>query len=135
MVRHSWGQIFVSLLAGATVGAEVMALLHYYMGPHELTWKIVLFSPLLGLTYLIIMLPIALAVGFSAYLALAYANLLNGVSVLTVGALAGSGVGLLVRGWKLDVIAFMGFGGFVSSLVCWLILRSRSLDNVRVADA
>ena len=32
MIRHSWGQIFMSLLIGATVGAELLALLHYYMG-------------------------------------------------------------------------------------------------------
>jgi len=127
--KDGLGQVFLSLFVGSTVGAEVMTLLHYYMGPNGWTWETVIFSPFVGLIYLMFMLPISLAIGLPAYFRLANTKLLNGISVTTIGTLTGGAAGMFIGGSKIETIAFMAFGGFVSSWVCWIVYKLFSVPN------
>jgi len=118
------------VLAGTCASAQVLAMIHYQIGPHGLNLDTLPYTPLLALTYLIFMLPTALVVGVPAYFMLRRLGWLNGWTVIGIGTLAGMAWALPAIGRPLfpyDTFLFFGLGGFIASAIFWWIyVRSNS---------
>jgi hypothetical protein len=100
-------------------------MIHYLNGPNGLSLEVLPYTPLLGLTYLMFMLPTALIVGVPGFLLLCRRGWFNGWTVVGIGTLAGAAWALPVIGAKpppYDLATFFGLGGFIASAVFWLVV-------------
>jgi hypothetical protein len=119
-------QLLINLAIGACVGAQALAMIHYYNGPHGLTIEVLPFTFLLALTYLIFMLPSALIIGVPVFLLLRRNGWLNGWTVIGIGTVVGAGWALPFSGYyppPYDLALFFGLGGLISSAIFWLLER------------
>lgn len=124
-VRHKG--LFFGLFIGPLVSSEYMALLHYHSGRPDLSFmEYFPYSPLLALTYYMVMLPIALVVGVPGYFVLTRMGIFNGVAVSLYGAIVGFALAFVTTNNNIEAYAVMGSGGFFSALVAWLIIKNRS---------
>ncbi len=117
-----WKRFSLALIVGSTVSAQILAMLHYWNGPHGLTLEVLPYTPLLALTYLIFMLPTAFVVGVPAAVILSRYGLLKWWVVMVVGTLAGASWAIPAIGYKpppYDMALFFGLGGYVSSALFW----------------
>ena len=102
----------------------MLAMLHYWNGPHGLSLEVLPYTPLLALTYLLFMLPTALAVGVPFVIMLNRVGWFNGFVVVAIGTIAGAAWAFPALGYKpppYDLAMFFGLGGFIASLLFWVI--------------
>ncbi len=119
-----WKRFVLGLIVGASVSAQILSMIHYYNGPNGLTLKTLPYTPLLALTYLIFMLPTAFLVGVPIAKILSDRGWFKGWVVITIGTLSGATWAIPTIGYKppsYDLVAFFSLGGFVASMVFWLV--------------
>lgn len=127
-----WKRFSLAIVVGTAISAQILAMLHYWNGPHGLTLEVLSFTPLLALTYLLFMLPTAFFVGVPAAVMLSRLGWLKGWVVVFLGTLAGAAWAILAIGYKpppYDMAMFFGLGGFLASALFWLVYASASKTN------
>jgi len=125
--KIKWKRFYFALVISTAAGAQILAMLHYWNGPHGLSLEILPYTPLLALTYLVFMLPTALAVGLPFAIVLKRFGWFNGFVVVAIGTFAGAAWALPALGRRpppYDLFMFFGFGGFIASLIFWVIYSS-----------
>ena len=117
----------LGLVLGPLIASEYMALLHYAVGRgDDFNVEMVLYSPLLALTYYMIMLPIAVISGTPAFLLFERFGWLNVYVVSSYGLMIGCMVAYFGTNQSGASYAAMGSGGFLSALFAWLVINWRS---------
>jgi hypothetical protein len=119
-----WNRFILAIAIGSAVSAQILAMLHYWNGPHGLTLEVLPYTPLLALTYLLFMLPTAFIVGVPAAFFLNRQGLLKGLVVMAVGTLAGVAWAIPALGHKpppYDMALFFGLGGFIAAALFWSV--------------
>lgn len=127
-----WKRFTLAIIVGAAISAQILAMLHYWSGPHGLTLAVLPITPLLALTYLLFMLPTAFLVGAPVAVLLNRLGSLNGWVVVIVGTLAGSAWAIPMIGYKpppYDVAVFFGFGGFLAAAIFWITYARANKEN------
>lgn len=127
-----WRRFSLAIVIGSAASAQVLAMLHYWNGPHGLTLEVLPFTPFLAMTYLMFMLPTAFVVGAPAAVFLSRLGWLNGWVVSFVGTLAGASWAIPTIGYKpppYDMAVFFGLGGLVASALFWLVYAGANKAN------
>jgi hypothetical protein len=127
-----WKRFSLALVVGSAVSAQIMAMLHYWNGPHGLTLEVLPYTPLLALTYLLFLMPTAFIVGVPVAIVLDRTGLLRGWVVVLIGTLAGAAWAIPAIGYKpppYDMAVFFGFGGFLASALFWLVYAGANKAN------
>ena len=122
--KIKWKRFYFAIVICTAVSAQILAMLHYWNGSHGLSLEVLPYTPLLALTYLIFMLPTAFAVGIPFVIMLNRVGWFNGFVVITIGTIAGAAWALPALGYKpppYDLAMFFGLGGFIASLLFWVI--------------
>jgi len=128
----NWKRFSLAIVVGAAVSAQILAMLHYWNGPHGLTLEILPFTPLLALTYLLFMLPTAFVVGVPVAIVLSRLGWLKGWVVVFLGTITGAAWAIPAIGYKpppYDMAVFFGLGGFLASALFWLVYAGANKAN------
>jgi hypothetical protein len=127
-----WGRFSLALVIGTAVSAQILAMWHYWNGPRGLTMEVLPATPLLASLYLVFMLPTAFLVGAPFAILLNRIGCFKGWVVLIIGALAGAlwAIPSMVNERAFyDTALLFGVGGFVASLVFWVIYAGANKVN------
>ena len=123
--KIKWKRGGTALIVGSAVTSIILAIIHYWLGyPIGRIYPVLEHLPALSLTYLIITLALGFIVGMPSIYVLNRLGLLNVILVSMVGIFVGIGCVILPIGSQPSPYAeglFYGFGGFLMSVVFWLI--------------
>ena len=120
-------RLVLGLFLGPLIASEYMAVIHYIYGRwDDFEIGMLLYSPLLALTYYMVMLPISGAFGVPAYFVFRRLGLLNGVVISVYGLLVGCLVAAAITSRSLGAYAALGSGGFLSAILAWYFMKPRS---------
>ncbi len=128
----NWKRFNLAIVLGTAASAQILAMLHYWNGPHGLTMEVLPYTPLLALTYLIFMLPTAFIVGAPFAVMLNRVGWFKGWVVVVIGTLAGASWAIPAIGYKpppYDMAVFFGLGGFTASLLFWVVYAGANKAN------
>ena len=122
--KIKWKRFYFAIVISTAVSAQILAMFHYWNGPYGLSLEVLPYTPFLALTYLMFMLPTAFAVGIPFVIALNRLGWFNGIVVVAIGTIAGVAwalPALIYKSRSYDLAMFFGLGGFIASLLFWVI--------------